>query len=166
MSPQPASQRPRHSGEGSTASPGSAPSAWKSQLEQTRAAAHPRCVMCGAANAWGLPLSFDVERPGAVRTCLTCPESLQSYPGTLHGGAISALLDAAMTNALFSMGVVAVTGELNVRFIAPARPNEPAIVRASVDDASFPPLYRVRSELEQGGRVVARGSGKFVARED
>ena len=45
----------------------------------------------------------------------------QSYPGTLHGGITSALLDAAMTNVLLSIGIVAVPAELTVRFVARVR---------------------------------------------
>jgi acyl-coenzyme A thioesterase PaaI-like protein len=74
------------------------------------------------------------------------------------------LLDAAMTNALFSMGVVAVTAEITVRFLAPVSVGRVAVVRASIDRAASHRLYYVRSEFEQDRRIMARASAKFVAK--
>jgi uncharacterized protein (TIGR00369 family) len=111
-----------------------------------------------------LKLEFSVQTDGSVVATFPCRETLQSYPGTLHGGVIAALLDAAMTNVLFSTGVVAVTAELTVRFLAPVRLGCAAVVRGSITRATSRSLYYVGSEIEQDGRVVARASAKFVAR--
>lgn len=119
--------------------------------------------MCGSANGQGLKLRFEVQVDGSVLATAACSEALQSYPETLHGGVIAALLDSAMTNALFAVGVAGVTAELRVRFVAPVRPDQDAHVRAAIE-RECDPLYYVRAELEQNGEVMARASAKFLDR--
>jgi len=136
----------------------------QARLEAVSAAEHPQCLLCSAANPFGMKLKFTVQKDGSVLTAFPCREILQSYRETLHGGIISAVLDAAMTNAMFSIGVVAVTAELTVRFLAPVILNQGAVVRAWIDKATSHRLYYVRSELEQDRKVMARASAKFVVR--
>jgi acyl-coenzyme A thioesterase PaaI-like protein len=133
-------------------------------LESVSAAEHRQCVMCGTENSVGLKLRFKVQDDGSVLAVFSCRELLQSYPEMLHGGVVSALLDAAMTHALFAIGVVAVTAELAVRFLAPVRLDHPALVRASIDETTLHPLYHVRAEIEQDRKLMARASAKFVVR--
>jgi uncharacterized protein (TIGR00369 family) len=134
-------------------------------MESTAAAEHPRCLLCGATNALGLKLDLEVQDDGSVVAAFPCRELLQSYPETLHGGVISAVLDAAMTNVLFSIGIVAVTAELTVRFLAPVSVHRVAVVRASIESSAAHPLYLVRAELEQDGRARARAAAKFLVRD-
>lgn len=130
-------------------------------LESLAAVKHRQCLLCGPAAAVGLKLRFRVQANGSVFVRLRCREVLQGYPEMLHGGVISALLDAAMTNALFSVGIVGVTAELSVRFIAPVELDRGAVVRAFVEKGRHP-LFYVRSGLEQDGKLMARAWGKFL----
>ena len=134
------------------------------RLDALSATEHPLCLMCSAANPLSMKLDFKVQSDGSVLATFPCREMLQSYPRTLHGGVVAALVDAAMTNALFSIGVAAVTAELTVRFIAPVSLNRSAIVRASIDEESSPPLYYVRSQIIQSQEIMARASAKFLAK--
>lgn len=119
--------------------------------------------MCGSQNHLGMKLRFRVQPDGSVLAMFPCRESFRSYPETLHGGVISALLDSAMTNVLFSMGVVGVTAELTVRFLASVELNRGAVVRAFVErDAR--PLFYVRAELEQDRKLMARATAKFLTK--
>jgi uncharacterized protein (TIGR00369 family) len=140
------------------------PSANQDTLDAIRDAEHPQCLVCGSANPLGMKLKFRVQSDGSVVALFPCREALQSYPETLHGGVISALLDAAMTNALFSIGVVALTAELTVRFLAPVSLNHGAVIRASVEKDAFHTLYYVRAEFEQDRKLMARASAKFFVR--
>jgi uncharacterized protein (TIGR00369 family) len=135
------------------------------RLDSLSATEHPLCLMCSAANPLSMQLDFRVQRDGSVLATFPCREMFQSYPMTLHGGVVAALVDAAMTNALFSIGVAAVTAELTVRFLAPVSLNRSAIVQASISEESSPPLYYVRSEIIQSKRLMARASAKFLAKE-
>jgi acyl-coenzyme A thioesterase PaaI-like protein len=138
-------------------------SARQATLESLGAAEHSDCLMCGPANSLGLKLRFSVQPDGSVLAMFRCREAFRSYPETLHGGVISALLDAAMTNALFSTGVVGVTAELTVLFLAPVALNRGAVVRASVERDAHP-LFYVRAELEQDRKVMARATAKFLVK--
>jgi len=51
------------------------------------------CFVCGVANPCGLHLKFFEEIPGEVTCDFTVPENFQGYPGIVHGGVISAILD-------------------------------------------------------------------------
>jgi acyl-coenzyme A thioesterase PaaI-like protein len=132
-------------------------------LDALRSAEHSECVMCGPSNPLGLKLRFRVQPDGSVLTLFPCREVFRSYPETLHGGIISALLDAAMTNALFSTGLVGVTAELSVRFLAPVALNRGAVVRGFVEKDAHP-LFYVRAELEQDRQIMARATAKFMVK--
>lgn len=134
-------------------------------LEAVRSAEHPRCFVCNPENPDSLKLRFRVQADGSVVAFFPCRSVYQSYPETLHGGITSALLDAAMTNALFSIGIVAVTAELSIRFVAPVRLERGAVVIGTIEKTSSHPLYLVRAELQQDRRSLARASAKFLVRD-
>jgi acyl-coenzyme A thioesterase PaaI-like protein len=106
-------------------------------------------------------MSFQLGADGSVESHVNCRALFQGYPGFLHGGIVSALLDGAMTNCLFARGVKAMTGNLSVRFLSPVRTNCTAIVRARVTK-SRPPLYVLGAELIQNDCVAARAVAKFM----
>ncbi len=134
-------------------------------LEAVRAVEHPRCFVCNPENPDGLKLRFRVQADGSVVAFFPCRSVYQSYPETLHGGITSALLDAAMTNALFSIGIVAVTAELSVRFVAPVSLDRGAVVVGTIEKTSSHPLYYVRAELQQDRKTLARATAKFLVRD-
>jgi uncharacterized protein (TIGR00369 family) len=123
------------------------------------------CLVCGHQNPNGLKLKFKVQPDGSVAAAFDCLPLLQSYPNVLHGGVISALLDSAMANALFAIGIVAVTATLEVRYLAPATTGRFAMVRAWTESADAHPLYLQRAELIQDGKVLAEAKAKFIVRD-
>jgi len=133
-------------------------------LDETRVAHHPRCLLCSAESPFNPKVDFRVQEPGKVHATFMCRRPYQSYPGMLHGGLTSAVLDAAMTNCLFSMGVVAMTAELMVRYLTPVRIECEAEVTASLDRSAMP-MYYVSAELSQEGKVCARATAKFIDKE-
>jgi acyl-coenzyme A thioesterase PaaI-like protein len=132
----------------------------QTRLEATRAAHHRHCLLCGVQNELGLKLDFRVLAGGTVGCDFDCRATLQSYSETLHGGVTSSLLDAAMTNCLFSLGVVAVTAELTVRFVGPVKTERLVQVRATLESHEAP-LYFLTAEMKQEGYIVARAKAKF-----
>jgi len=129
-------------------------------LSLMRARHHRTCPVCGE-NPNGLRAVFQVRPDGAVEAEVVCGEDKEGYAGHLHGGIIASLLDGAMTNCLFSHGVQAVTGELSIKLRLPIDANAAVIVRAWLQE-SLGPLYYMRSELQQKGRVAASGRAKFM----
>lgn len=90
---------------------------------------------------------------------------MQGYDGILHGGMICALLDAAMTHCLFSLGIPAVTGDMRVRFLRSVPCGALVELKARLVKAR-PPLYRVSAELSENTRVAARATATFMKRPD
>ena len=51
------------------------------------------CFICGMENPVGLHLHLYETGPGMIETSYTAPAHFQGYPGVLHGGIVSAILD-------------------------------------------------------------------------
>ncbi|MBN2022222.1 MAG: PaaI family thioesterase [Pirellulales bacterium] len=122
---------------------------------------HPNCVVCGPENEAGLRLEFSLSADGGVQAAFGCAAAYEGFPGVIHGGVISSLLDGAMTNCLFAHGVTGVTGELRVRFRHPVVTNRRCQVRAWIDRSLFP-FHVVKAELVQERQIKAKATGKFV----
>lgn len=140
------------------------PCAAQRTLEATGTSAHAGCLFCGKENPIGFKLAFRARDDGSVRAEFACGPLLQSYPENLHGGVVAALLDAAMTNCLFSLGIEAVTAEMTVRFLTPVRLGHPAEVTAAVTRVRGP-LYYLTAELVQDRAVTARAAATFLKRD-
>lgn len=104
------------------------------------------CFVCGRDNAGGLRTRwFNDRTAGEVRATLRIPEHFAGYPGVVHGGVVSALLDEAMVRtALLDGGFddLMVTGRLTVTYKRPTPTETPLTVVA-------------RLEKRTGARAVA-----------
>ncbi len=105
------------------------------------------CFVCGVANPIGLKIAFYSESETKVIAHFTPRDEHQGFPGVLHGGIISALLDETIGRLLTPKDRWAMTAELNVRFLAPVPIGRPLTVEGE--------LTRLRSRtLEGHGRVL------------
>jgi uncharacterized protein (TIGR00369 family) len=120
-------------------------------------------VVCAPSHPLGLRIEYHVGAGGIVHAEFMCPDVFQGYPGQLHGGVITSLLDGAMTNCLFAHGIEAVTAELTVRFLRPVLTDRVAVVSARHIKA-FRRLHVLEAELIQEDVTVARAQGKFLDR--
>jgi acyl-coenzyme A thioesterase PaaI-like protein len=130
-------------------------------LAALREQAHSWCVMCGYLNPLGLKLEFQPCPDGSVAARFAGGVVFQGYDGMLHGGVIAALLDAAMTNCLFSLGRVAVTAEFTLRYHHPVAAFEPVVVRAHLQ-RSVLGLHLMHAELVQNDCVKVDATAKFM----
>lgn len=121
---------------------------------------HPRCIVCSITNARGLHLDFNVSENGDVKAVFECSDALEGYPGILHGGVISTILDGAMGHCMFARGQTAVTVEMTTRFRHPVLTGHEATVHAWITRSSHP-LYLLEAEIIQGGEVKATAKSKF-----
>ena len=122
---------------------------------------HPGCVVCSPDCGHGLQVHFYLDKQGAAVGSFDCGARYEGYPGLLHGGVISALLDGAMTNCLFLHGRATVTAELVVRFRHPVVLGKPARLRAWIAQSN-PPVFRLRAELVHDGIVKAGARAAFM----
>jgi uncharacterized protein (TIGR00369 family) len=102
--------------------------------------------VCGPENPLGLAARWESDpEHGEVRASLEIPEHFNGFPGTVHGGVLTALLDeAAVRTALLEGGFddLMVTAKLEVVFRRPIPTRTPVLVVA---------------------RIVRRGSARVVA---
>jgi len=126
---------------------------------------HPKCVVCSSANSKGLHLHFDIADDGNVKADFQCDQAFEGYPGVLHGGVISSILDGAMGNCMFARGQAAVTVEMTTRFRHPVTTYSQATVSARIIRTSHP-LYLLEAEIIQDGEIKATAKGKFYDQPD
>jgi uncharacterized protein (TIGR00369 family) len=135
----------------------------QSQLETVQRNVHPFCVVCSGSNPHGLRMQFKADGDGGVSAVFLAQRTLEGYQGLLHGGVIASMLDGAMTNCLFAHGIVAVTGELNVRYWKPVLIGCELRVRAWIK-GQHRPLYFMQAELTQESCVKVAASARFMER--
>jgi len=119
------------------------------------------CFGCGTRNPHGLKLDFRIEDKRAVAEFQPRAEH-QGYPGLVHGGLIATALDEAMGWAMYTLGVWAVTGKMEVKYRRPL----PLDGRATVSGEVVRNRGRwleVRGEVRSaGGKLVAESHALFM----
>ena len=89
------------------------------------------CFGCGQKNPIGLKLTFAWD--GRIARAEFTPGRLyQGYPGIVHGGILSCVLDDAMNHACMFAGMDCLTIEMEVRFKRPAQVEKPLVATAWV----------------------------------
>ena len=127
----------------------------------TRARRHPDCWVCAPLHGNGLAIRFEAGADGSVTGVFPCQEEFLGYPGFLHGGVTSALLDGAMTNCLMARGTPGLTARLEIRFLKPVLIGRPVTVRGWWEK-SRGPLHMLAADLSQDGKVLATAAGRFM----
>jgi len=129
--------------------------------EATRSRRHPDCWVCAPSHERGLAIRFEAGEAGAIEGTFLCSEEFMGYPGYLHGGVVSSLLDGAMTNCLMARGTPGLTARLEIRFLKPVLIGKPVTVRGWWEK-SRGPLHLLAAELSQDGKVLATAAGRFM----
>ena len=111
------------------------------------------CFVCGVENESGLKARFYELEDGSLGALVTFQPIHQSYPGRVHGGAITALLDEAIGRAVQipepeSWGV---TGDLEIKFKQPVPYGVP---------------LRLHCRLTQNKRLLFSGEGRLYLPDD
>jgi uncharacterized protein (TIGR00369 family) len=106
------------------------------------------CFICGRENPLGLKARWESDRAAnEARSHLVIPEHFNGYPGVVHGGILTALLDEAMARSVLVEGGfddLLVTAKLEVTFRRPTPTDTPVTVVGRL-------LRRV------GNRAIAEG---------
>ena len=95
-----------------------------SQLSLNDETDYGLCFACGPLNSAGLQLEFK-RLGGVVKTSFLGREEHQGFPGYVHGGVITAILDEVMSRVALLENKWAITAKLNVRFRKPVSITEP-----------------------------------------
>lgn len=102
------------------------------------------CMICGMDNAFGVQAQFYELEDQSVCGIFTFKEEHQSYPGRVHGGMISAMLDELACRAFWVLEPeqLCVTLDLNTKYRKPVP-------------------YNV--ELKGTGKIIKRTNRYFIA---
>jgi acyl-coenzyme A thioesterase PaaI-like protein len=124
---------------------------------------HQYCMLCGTQSRVGLQLDFYSDATDVVWAKARGSIHQQGYEGILHGGFIASLLDAGMCQAIFNQGVEAVTGDMNIRYLAEVPLNADIIIRGKINK-TFLALYKVEAELYVNQQLMAKSTARFMKR--
>ncbi len=119
------------------------------------------CFGCGRHNPLGFHLEF--ERDGGDVVASYTPRREDSgYPGLMHGGLATLLLDEAMGWAMYVDRVFAVTARMQTRFRRPVTLDRPLLVRGRIERTRGRRI-EVSAELyDEDGKPVVEASGLFL----
>ena len=123
------------------------------------------CLVCGLKNPFGLHTSFYELANSELLAVFSPREEHQSYPGRLHGGIISTILDETIGRAIMiqSEGEIwGVTVDLQVRFKHPVPLDEELRVIGRITKNSSRFFEGTGELLLQDGTVAAEGHGKYL----
>jgi uncharacterized protein (TIGR00369 family) len=120
------------------------------------------CFACGLENRIGLKMAFYQDERGRVVAKFTTRDEHQGYPGVVHGGIVTAMLDEVLGRVAIAAERWMVTGRLNIRFRRPIPVGETlTIVGETV-------VWKKRTLEARGeirladGHVGAEATGTFV----
>lgn len=124
------------------------------------------CAICGMDNKYGVHAQFYNMEDGSVMTKFKYKEEHQSYPGRVHGGLITAMLDEMGLRALWAkegnekeMGV---TISLDTKYRKPV-PYNTELIGKGVLIKNNNKFFVVESEiLDTEGNVLANGTIKYI----
>jgi len=122
------------------------------------------CMVCGTENASGLHAAFYELDSGELLGVFQTREEHQSYPGRLHGGILSAMLDETIGRAVSvtQHDAWGVTVELTVRFKRPVPPGTEvrAIGRITKDSSR---LFEGTGEIVLAdGTLAVEAFGRYL----
>ncbi len=129
-------------------------------LSELRLRHHSRCIF--NRQPFAIPyLHFSFDDLGIFQGNFTCNEHQQGYDGMVHGGIISAIIDASMAQCLMGHGVVGYTTDLSIRYRKPLLIHKTSSIRTSITCVNVGVLYTMNCEITQDNHVAVSATGKF-----
>ncbi len=122
------------------------------------------CLVCGTENAAGLHARFFELETGELVGVFRPSRQHQGYPGRLHGGMASAILDETIGRAISAGGadVWGVTVELSVRYGRPVPLDEELRVVGRITKDSSRLFEGSGDILLPEGDVAVEARGKYL----
>lgn len=122
------------------------------------------CFVCGLKNNYGIHANFYIAENGDLIALFTPSEEHQSYPGRLHGGIASAILDETIGRAIlnkYETEVWGVTIELNIKFKKPIPLNQQLKVIGRITDENSRTFEGTGEIVLPSGDIAVTAKGKY-----
>ncbi len=120
---------------------------------------------CGDKNPLGLRLKHVKEGDKFVTTFMP-EERYQGYPGKLHGGIITTILDDVMSRCVNEMGLIGFTARLEVRFRQCIFVGQPIRAEAWVVKTRRLLIDTQSHVLTEDGTIAAEAQARFMILRD
>lgn len=122
------------------------------------------CVVCGEKNPFSLCSKFFETEDDFIVGDFCPKDHHQSYPGRMHGGMISAVIDETIGRAvqIKDPSIWGVTGELKIRFIKPTPLNERLFCFSKLIQENSRLFKGVALLESQSGEILATGEATYV----
>ena len=123
------------------------------------------CLVCGMKNPFGLKASFFETEAGEVVAVFTPMEEHQSYPGRLHGGIASAILDETIGRAIMigsEQDFWGVTVEIKTRFRKRIPLGEELRVLGRVTHETKRFFEGTGELILSDGQIAATAEGRYI----
>ena len=123
------------------------------------------CLVCGLKNPFGLHTSFYELDNNELLAVFKPREEHQSYPGRLHGGIISTILDETIGRAIMIQSegdIWGVTVDLQIRFKKPVPLDNELRVTGRITKNSSRFFEGKGELLLMDGTIAAEGHGKYL----
>ena len=128
-------------------------------LKELKDAHHSECVF--QRNAPVNNLHFCFSDDGTLMGKFLCSTEHQGYDGIVHGGIISAVIDASMAQCCMGHGFVAYTTDLSIHYRRPVRINAPCILQTRIVSTARSVLFSLECQITQHGQVHVEAEGRF-----
>jgi acyl-coenzyme A thioesterase PaaI-like protein len=122
------------------------------------------CLVCGLKNPHGLKASFYELENEELLAIFRPSEEHQSYPGRLHGGISTAILDETIGRAILTkeQDLWGVTINFSTRYRKPVPLDEEIRVIGRIDLITNRYFEGSGEILLKDGSVAVEGKGKFI----
>ena len=124
------------------------------------------CIMFGLDNEYGVRAPFYNMEDGSVMTLFRYRKQHQSYPGRVHGGLITAMLDEMGLRALWakelSEETFGVTFSLETKYRKPVPYDQDLIGKGIIVKNSSKFFVTEASIMDTKGNVLANGTVKYI----
>jgi len=122
------------------------------------------CFVCGLKNDFGIHTEFYELENNELVAIFTPGKNHQSYPGRLHGGIASAILDETIGRAIMieNENIWGVTIELNVQFKRPVPYDVELKVVGRITEQNKRFFFGTGELLLPDGSVAVTASGKYI----
>ncbi len=90
------------------------------------------CFVCGRDNPIGLHMHVYAEPDGCVYADYIPREEQQGYPGVMHGGILTAMLDELIGRTAIASDLWCMTAKLEMRFRKPVPIGEPLKLKGEI----------------------------------